>query len=395
MFYFVFTVFGGLCGYSIARHTQSFYTSLSDAGRISNFAAFIFLGVLVGVTLAPTAAHLVLKAVDSVAIGLQKLSLQEVLMGSAGLLFGLIVAFFTNVALQQIDFSSIPAIGHFVGPFLIVLSTIFLACLGAFFGSRLVFIHSFRDVLESGGGRTWGGALYVLDTSVIIDGRVADIIEAGFLQGTLVVPRFVLNELQYKADSHRDQERNRGRRGLDVLDKLRNRVGIKIEDKDYTQHQSVDSKLVQLALDLRCPLMTNDYNLQKVAVLQNVRVLNVNALAAALKTIYLPGEELMVEILREGKEAGQGVGFLDDGTMIVVERGKNHIGETAVAEVTSVVQTSAGKMIFTRFREVVQPSIEFRAPQEAVEKNGSQSESKSDESSKPGKSPSKQAAGKR
>ncbi len=353
MFYFVFTVFGGLCGYSIARHTQSFYTSLSNAGKFTNFAAFILLGILIGVTLAPVFAQLVMKTVDSIAVALQKLSLQEVLMGSAGLLFGLIVAFFTNVALQQIDFSSIPAIGTYVGPFLIVLSTIFLGCLGAFFGSRLVFIHSFRDILDSGGSRSWGRTHYIVDTSVIIDGRIADIVNTGWLNGTLVVPRVVLDELQLKADSHRELDRQRGRQGLDVLDKLRDLVGIEIEDKDYPNLKEVDPKLVQMALEFKAPLITNDFNLQKVATLQNVTVLNVNALAAALKTVYLPGEEIMVNLLREGKESGQAVGFLDDGTMIVVEKGRDHLGDMVSAEVTSVVQTSAGKMIFARFRDKV------------------------------------------
>ncbi|MGE0495703.1 MAG: PIN/TRAM domain-containing protein [Vulcanimicrobiota bacterium] len=372
MFYFVFTVFGGLCGYSIARHSQSFYTSLSEAGRITNFAAFILLGILMGITLAPVFSNLVMRTVDSVAVALQKLSLQEVLMGSAGLLFGLIVAFFTNVALQQIDFSSIPAIGTYVGPFLIVLSTIFLGCLGAFFGSRLMFIHSFRDILDSGGARSWGGKIFLLDTSVIIDGRVADVVAAGFLEGTMVVPRFVLGELQMKADSHRELDRQRGRRGLDVLDKLRDIAGIQIEDKDYPELRGVDPKLVQMALDFRADLVTNDYNLQKVAALQNVRVLNMNALAASLKTVYLPGEEIMVHLLREGKESNQGVGFLDDGTMIVVEKGRAYIGDMVVAEVTSVVQTSAGKMIFARFREKAE-SVTIREEQ-VPEVSGPQTE---------------------
>lgn len=352
MFYIVFTVFGGLCGYSIALHTAMFYQTLPRAGVITNFAAFILLGVLLGMTLAPVAATLVVRGFDAITGSLQSLSLPEVLMGSAGLLFGLIVAFFTNIALQQINFSMIPAIGVYVGPFLIVLSTIFLALLGAFFGSRLVFIHSFRELLEGGGGgRGWGKRLFIIDTSVAVDGRLSHLIDTGWLDGILVVPQFVLHELQMIADSEDQLKRNRGRRGLDVLDRLRVRPGIQVENKDY-EERTVDAKLVRLALDLKSPLVTTDYNLNKVATLQGVKVLNINELATALKPVVLPGEEMLVRIIREGKESGQGVGYLDDGTMIVVERGRSHVGDTVLAEVTSVVQTSAGKMIFSRFREV-------------------------------------------
>jgi len=366
MFYIVFTVFGGLCGYSIAVYTAKFYQSLNQAGVITNFAAFILLGVLLGLTLAPVAAALVVRGFDAITLSLQGLSLPEVLMGSAGLLFGLIVAFFTNIALQQVNFSMIPAIGVYVGPFLIVLSTIFLALLGAFFGSRLVFIHSFREFLDggTGGGRGWGKKLFILDTSVAVDGRLGHLVDTGWLDGLLVVPQFVLHELQMIADSEDQLKRNRGRRGLDVLDRLRARPGIQVENKDY-EERTVDAKLVRLALDLKAPLVTTDYNLNKVASLQGVKVLNINELATALKPVVLPGEEMLVRIIREGKESGQGVGYLDDGTMIVVERGRSHIGDTVLAEVTSVVQTSAGKMIFSRFREVAPALPPSRAGKDA------------------------------
>jgi uncharacterized protein YacL len=213
MFSFVFSLFGGLCGYSIALYTQSYYNTLSQMGRATNFAAFILLGFLLGLTLAPLFTRGALTAVDAFAVSLQRLSVQEVLMGSAGLLFGLIIAFFVNLALRQIDFSSIPAVGTYVGPFLIVVSTIFLALLGAFFGSRLVFIHSFAELLQSGiGQRNWGDQIFVVDTSVIIDGRLSEIVDTGFISGTLVVSRFVLDEIQAKADSAKDSERMRGRR---------------------------------------------------------------------------------------------------------------------------------------------------------------------------------------
>jgi uncharacterized protein YacL len=253
------------------------------------------------------------------------------------------------LVLRQIDFTSIPAIGAYVGPFLIVVSTIFLALLGVYFGSRLVFIHSFAELLQSGiGQRNWGDQIFVVDTSVIIDGRLTEIVDTGFISGTLVVSRYVLDEIQAKADSARDSERVRGRRGLDLLDDLRRKCTVKVEQRHYPDLKNVDAKLVRLAQDLRSPLLTNDFNLQKVAKLQNVRVLNINALAKALKPVFVPGDELCIAIVRPGKESGQGVGFLEDGTMVVVDGGRKHIGTEIVCEVTSLVQTASGRMLFAK-----------------------------------------------
>ena len=189
----------------------------------------------------------------------------------------------------------------------------------------------------------------MLDTSAIVDGRITDITKAGFLEGTLLVPRFVLNELQQIADSADALKRNRGRRGLDVLHNLRNDPGIQISDKDYDE-VGVDGKLIKLSQEINGALITTDFNLNKVASVQGVRVLNINELANAVKQVVLPGETLEVSILKEGKESGQGIAYLDDGTMIVVEDGRKHIGELAQIEVTSVIQTVAGKMIFGRTR---------------------------------------------
>lgn len=363
MFSFVFILFGGLCGYSVALYTQSFYVTLSTSGRITNFVAFILLGVLFGLTLAPIFTRLALKAVDSFAVSLQRLSVQEVLMGAAGLLFGLIIAFFVNLVIRQIDFSSIPAVGPYVGPFLIVVSTIFLALLGAFFGSRLVFIHSFAELLQSGmGHRNWGDQIFVVDTSVIIDGRLAEIVDTGFISGTLVVSRFVLDEIQAKADSPKDSERVRGRRALDQLDDLRKKCTVKVEQRPYPDLRAVDTKLVRLAQDLRSPLLTNDFNLQKVARLQNVRVLNINALTKALKPVFVPGDELILVIARPGKESNQGVAFLEDGTMVVVEGARKHVGLEIVCEVTSLVQTASGRMIFSKLVQRATSEPEAQEP---------------------------------
>ncbi len=190
----------------------------------------------------------------------------------------------------------------------------------------------------------------LLDTSVIIDGRIADICQTYFLEGTLIIPQFVLEELQHIADSSDALKRNRGRRGLDVLNRLQKDIPIEVEmyDGDFEEIQEVDSKLVKLAKVMDGIVVTNDFNLNKVCEFQNVQVLNINDLANAVKPVVLPGEQLMVQVIKDGKEQNQGVAYLDDGTMIVVEEGRNYIGETIEVIITSVLQTSAGRMIFAK-----------------------------------------------
>jgi uncharacterized protein YacL len=193
----------------------------------------------------------------------------------------------------------------------------------------------------------------VLDTSVIIDGRVAEVCEAGFLEGTLLIPQYVLRELHQIADSTDALKRNRGRRGLDVLQRLQRipHVQVELHDLDFPHIREVDRRLIETARAVGGAIVTNDYNLNKVAALHGVRVLNVNELANALRPVFLPGEALQVHVLREGKEPGQGVAYLDDGTMVVVEQGKKHLGQTVQVTVTTVLQTSAGRMIFARLAE--------------------------------------------
>ena len=191
----------------------------------------------------------------------------------------------------------------------------------------------------------------VLDTSVIIDGRIADICETGFVDGTLVIPQFVLKELQLVADSSDSMKRNRGRRGLDILQKIQKMAGVDVtvSDVDFPDVREVDLKLIELARTLQGKIVTNDFNLNKVAQLRGVEVLNINELANALKPVVLPGELMKVFILKEGKEYNQGVAYLDDGTMVVVDNARKLIGKTIDVVVTSVLQTTAGKMIFGRF----------------------------------------------
>jgi uncharacterized protein YacL len=193
----------------------------------------------------------------------------------------------------------------------------------------------------------------ILVTSVIIDGRIADIAETGFVEGTILIPQFVLSELQHIADSSDSVKRTRGKRGLEVLHHIQKQVNVdvKIMDRDYPAIKEVDAKLIELAKEVRGKIITNDSNLNKVAELQGIEVLNINELANSLKPVVLPGEEINVKILKEGKEMGQGVAYLDDGTMIVVDNGKKQMGKSIDVIVTSVLQTPAGRMIFARLKE--------------------------------------------
>ena len=212
----------------------------------------------------------------------------------------------------------------------------------------------------------------VLDTSVIIDGRIADICETGFVDGTLVIPQFVLKELQLVADSSDSMKRNRGRRGLDILQKIQKMSGVEvtISDMDFPDIREVDLKLIELARTLQGKIVTNDFNLNKVSQLRGVEVLNINELANSLKPVVLPGEVMKVFILKEGKEYNQGVAYLDDGTMVVVDNARKMIGRTIDVVVTSVLQTTAGKMIFGRFIDPAMAAQAAPVPTPVVQAEG-------------------------
>src|SRR5213083_1747022 len=222
-----------------------------------------------------------------------------------------------------------------------------------------------------GGERPPKKSYKILDTSVVIDGRIADICETGFLDGILVIPHFVLRELQQVADSADTLKRNRGRRGLDILQRIQKMAGINVQivETDYPNIREVDLKLIELAKETEAKIVTNDFNLNKVAQLQGVEVLNINELANALKPIVLPGETMKVFILKEGKEYNQGVAYLDDGTMVVVDNARRMIGKTIATQVTSVLQTTAGKMIFGRFPEETENNFPQRPERRPYEKN--------------------------
>lgn len=228
----------------------------------------------------------------------------------------------------------------------------------AYFGIGIMVLRG-RDILRTLGTRSSAGGQIssrndrvILDTNSIIDGRIADIVQTGFVHGTLVIPKFVLDELHYVADSSDPLRRTRGRRGLDILTKLQRETDfpVQISETDFEGVREVDAKLVELAKLMHCPIITNDVNLNRVASLQGVRVLNINELAHAIKPIVLPNEEMRLKIVQEGKEHGQGIGYLDDGTMVVVEGGRRHIGNEITVVVSRVLQTGAGRMIFAQPR---------------------------------------------
>jgi uncharacterized protein YacL len=282
--------------------------------------------------------------------GLVKAPVAEVLFGGLGLIFGLIVAFLIAIPIKTIGFPLVNTV-------IPILLTLLLGYLGFQVGFKkrdeLINLFSIsnrgkkKDVEEE---VVLKETLKILDTSVIIDGRVADICQTGFLEGTIVIPQFVLEELQHIADSSDVLKRNRGRRGLDILNRIQKELAIKVEiyEGDFDEIQEVDSKLVKLAKLTSGIVVTNDFNLNKVCELQNVGVLNINDLANAVKPVVLPGEELNVQVIKDGKEYNQGVAYLDDGTMIVVEDGRDFIGKRIDVLVTSVLQTSAGRMIFAK-----------------------------------------------
>ena len=270
---------------------------------------------------------------------------QDIVLGVAGLIIALIIGVLLNFPLSRIPW---------VGPYLSLIVTLVLAYLGVTFilnrKDEFIFISSHllkRSYLQQPEKKS---NLKVLDTSVIIDGRIMDICKTGFLEGELIVPGFVLEELRHIADSPDLLKRNRGRRGLDILNKMQKEleIPVRILNKDYEDISEVDSKLIKLAQELGALIVTNDFNLNKVCELQGVSVLNINELANAVKPVVLPGEEMSAQIIKDGKEAGQGIAYLDDGTMIVVEGGKRFIGETVDVLVTSVLQTAAGRMIFAK-----------------------------------------------
>jgi uncharacterized protein YacL len=307
------------------------------------------VGALIGLILTP---YFSTRPVRAIRAFLGRVSAQTLFAALFGLIAGLIIAVLLAFPLSRLP-SPLGDLFPFIG-------VILFGYLGI-----SVFIMRQNDIFSIFGGlgksgqaaapveqaQGWAESRTILlDTSVIIDGRIADIARTGFLPGSLLIPHFVLNELQYIADSPDSLRRQRGRRGMEVLSQLQKEpnIPVRITDIDVEGVRDVDDKLVILARQLRCPILTNDYNLNRIAELQGVNVLNVNELANAVKSVLLPGETLSIRVIQEGKESNQGVGYMDDGTMVVIENGKDYMNEEILVTVTKVLQTAAGRMIFAR-----------------------------------------------
>lgn len=296
-----------------------------------------------------------LKIIEALETEILKFSTMDIVLGSLGLIVGFIIAFLISQPLSDIKY---------VGTIISVISFVFFGYLGVKIATRkkddvlwpqILNLKKSPTVKKTEKNKKEIISPKILDTSVIIDGRISDICKTGFIEGTLVIPEFVLKELRHIADSSDSLKRNRGRRGLDILNILQkdDTVNVVIESKDYDDGIEVDVKLLKLAKELGGKVLTNDFNLNKVAEFQGVEVLNINELANAVKPVVLPGEEMTVMIVKDGKESGQGLAYLDDGTMIVVEGGKKCIGDSVVVTVTSVLQTAAGRMIFAKLKNVI------------------------------------------
>jgi uncharacterized protein YacL len=301
-----------------------------------------------------TLGHRLLGAVAGMAIAgaiivfeirLDRISLKRLIGAAAGSVLGIFGAFLMALVLKDV-----PGVPGWLNVVILVLMTYIGLVVGAKKGDMLN-LTAMGGVF--GAEKSSKKAFKILDTSVIIDGRIADIAETGFLDGVLVIPAFVLRELQLVADSADSLKRNRGRRGLDILQRIQKmaHLNVQIVEDDFPHVRDVDMKLIELGKIYDCKIITNDFNLNKVAQLHGVEVLNINELANSLKPIVLPGEIMRVFILKEGKEYNQGVAYLDDGTMVVVDNAKKMISKTIDISVTSVLQTTAGKMIFGKYDE--------------------------------------------
>ncbi|MGY6529165.1 MAG: PIN domain-containing protein [Cyanobacterium sp.] len=284
---------------------------------------------------------------------IRKTPIEVIITRAIGLVLGLLLA---NLMLAPIFLLPIPSEFSFLKPMLAILGSVIFAVLGVSLADthgrtflRLINPNSIESMLVAE-GTLKPVATKILDTSCIIDGRIQQLLDTGFIEGQILVPQFILQELQQLADATNDQKRVRGRRGLDILNQMQERYPeiIVIHPEEYEDVTTVDAKLLHLAHDINATLITNDFNLSKVASLQKILILNINDLAQAIRPIYLPGDYIDLKILKNGKEPSQGIGYLDDGTMVVVEDANNHVGEELRVTVTSALQTSAGRMIFAK-----------------------------------------------
>lgn len=358
------TLAGGTTGWALAKLLVNVWEKqrlfnipdITPMTEIGIWTAGSLLGATLMYIATPKLMEKGLSSASKLEKELQKMPTMDIIIGSFGLIIGLFIAYLIGSILEKMP---IPILGTALS----LIVYIFLGYLGVSIatkkkeeiGNLASVIKKIPTSKEKGQAKkVISASPKVLDTSVIIDGRIADITQTGFIEGPLVIPEFVLEELRHIADSSDSLKRTRGRRGLDILNKIQKEphAEVVITDKDFEEVSEVDIKLLRLAQYMSGKVVTNDYNLNKVAELQGVPVLNINELANAVKPVVLPGEEMVVHVIKEGKESDQGVAYLDDGTMIVVEGGRKYIGQTMPVIVTSVLQTAAGRMIFAKPKNV-------------------------------------------
>lgn len=355
----VLTIVGAIVGYGVFLLCEFLleFTHYKDAVQLTEtqelWVAVLFAIIfgLIFFRLTPTLGKQGSKVAANIETDLQKVSTNDIVMGTVGLIAGLVISYLIGRI-----YAAIP--NAFLQIALNTVTYVILGFLGIVIATRRgPDIKSLLASAQKGSGGKGKGkgqeaAPKIFDTSVIIDGRISDIMKTGFIEGTIVIPEFVLLELQHIADSSDALKRNRGRRGLDILNRIQNEYGIEIyntaSEKALEEIPEVDIKLLKLAQIMNGKVVTNDFNLNKVAAIKGVSVLNINELANTLKPVVLPGENMELFLVKEGKENNQAVAYLDDGTMIVVEEGRRHIGKTIKVMVTSVLQTSAGRMIFAK-----------------------------------------------
>lgn len=358
----IFSILGLVVGYVVAEAVVKVLENFK-LNILSNFIVgiifFVFCILFFGIIfyfISPIIYNKISIAIDSIGKSVQKLSVIELVYGTMGIFIALIIASLVGIPFTGIFKSIHPALGAVI----FVLWDLIAAIIGAeicvrkkdeissvFFSFKKQSLRERKQKVNNKNNNK------VLDTSVIIDGRIFDLCKTGFIEGTLVIPSFVLDELRHISDSSDVLKRNRGRRGLDILNKIQKELDIETQiwEGDFPEINEVDSKLLKLGQLLGGKVITNDFNLNKVAEFQGVPVLNINELANAIKPVLLPGEEMKVIVIKDGKESTQGVAYLDDGTMIVVEGGRKFIGEEIFVVVTSVLQTAAGRMIFAKPKE--------------------------------------------
>jgi len=341
---FLVRIFGAIVGSILLAIFGNSLAKILGYSPDAFIVIFGLLGAVSGYILTP---YFTVRPMRSIRKSLAVMSPERLLALILGILLGLVAA-----ALFSLPLSLLPSPFREVLPLISALALVYLSVLLLMMRQKDLqgIFTNVRPLPQEKGGDQSEQNVILLDTSVIIDGRITDISKTGFIRATLLVPSFILLELQHVADSADTLRRNRGRRGLEVLSILQNdtSIPIRITDMDISEVREADSKLVALARELHCPIMTNDYNLNRVAELQGITVLNINDLANAVKALYLPGETMEVKIIQDGKEYGQGVGYLEDGTMVVVEDGHVHMNQTQEVTVTKVLQTTAGRMIFAR-----------------------------------------------